>query len=80
MLLEILGLATIAAGGYGFKKLNDHAGDSLARKKGIHCPECGSSEVRQTSGSSFKVNFGGSWKTMIDYKCQNCGHKFTRYE
>lgn len=80
MILEILGIAAFVAGGYGFKKLHDHAGESLARKKGIRCPKCGSSEVKQNSGSSFQVNYGGGWKSMIDYKCKCCGHKFTRFE
>lgn len=80
MLLELLGLAAFAVGGYGFKKLNDYAGDSLARKKGIRCPNCGSKEITQKSGSNFQVNYGGGYKSMIDYKCKCCGHKFTQYE
>lgn len=80
MILEILGLAAIVAGGYGFKKLNDHAGDSLAHKKGIQCPNCRSNNVRQKSGSSFKVQLGGTWKSMVDYECKDCNHKFTCYE
>lgn len=76
----VLGLVVIVLIIYGFIRLNNYAGDSLARKKGIRCPNCGSSEIRQKSGTSFKVNFGSGWKTMIDYKCKSCRHKYTRYE
>lgn len=78
--MAFLGLLACIGVLVGIFALNSRAGDSLARKKGIRCPECGSTEIRQQNGSSFKVNFGGSWKTMYEYKCKNCGHKFTRYE
>lgn len=41
----VLGLVVIVLIIYGFIRLNNYAGDSLARKKGIRCPNCGSSEI-----------------------------------
>ena len=73
MILGILGLAAFAAGGYGFKKLNDYAGDSLGRDK--TCPCCGQKGLRKVGTSGFYVN----GKLQSEWKCMQCGKKYTTY-
>lgn len=73
MILGILGLAAFAAGGYGLKKLNDYAGDSLGKDK--TCSRCGHKGLRKVGPSGFYVN----GKLQTEWKCMHCGEKYTLY-
>lgn len=54
----------------GIKALNDHAGESLLKKRGYKCPKCGGDSLRMKGTFRDYSN---------DITCKDCGHKFTIY-
>ena len=71
MIIELLIGGALATGIFcGIKKVNDEAGGSLLKKRGVKCPKCGSDELSMKG-------------TFRDYSneitCKSCGHKFTIY-
>lgn len=75
-----IGILMIVAVVYGFKLLNDYAGEQLAKGRNVKCPNCGSGEIRQTSDSKTRIIVNGIRYGMFSYKCKSCGHEFTKFE
>lgn len=71
MILELLIGGIVATGIFGgIKKLNDAAGSSVLKKRGVKCPHCGGNEL----------NMKGTFRDYSNgITCKSCGHKFTIY-